>query len=110
MKDLNHPDYVIATDEGQPTLLNFSKWSRENVPKEPPRFKIGDEVVVRLQVCKVTKDCDGTPLFVLCGTGEGNLLLYQEHGIGAIYGYGNESLSPAGLPENELDEIEVAGT
>jgi hypothetical protein len=41
-KPLDHPDYrVPGTD-----LLNLSKWSRENDPKPPHKFPIGQVVTV----------------------------------------------------------------
>lgn len=61
-KPLNHPDYEIA-----PGVYNLSAWSRENEPKGPPRFKVGDRVrfTDTLYVHRVGQDCDGTPLFAL---------------------------------------------
>jgi hypothetical protein len=60
MKPWNHPDYEFA-----PNMFNLSAWSRENEPKGPPRFKVGDRVMftVPLYVEIVGEDCDGTPLF-----------------------------------------------
>jgi hypothetical protein len=60
MKPMDHPDYEIA-----PGMFNLSAWSRENVPKGEPRFKVGDRVVLvdPLYIVRVLKDCDGTPLF-----------------------------------------------
>lgn len=45
--------------------FSMSAWSRENEPKEPPRYKVGDVVVltVTTEVTRVFEDCDGTPLY-----------------------------------------------
>jgi hypothetical protein len=54
-------------------MFNLSKWSRENVPKSPPRYKVGD-VVVHVtddEVLRVFEDCDGTPLYELARGGSG---------------------------------------
>lgn len=82
MKPLDHPDYLI---EGT-SILNFSKWSRENIPKSPPAFAVGDRVLVPAVVRKVYQDCDGTPLFAV-GSDEDDSRLW--------YGYVNENLAPA---------------
>lgn len=63
MKPLDHPDYLIPGTN----ILNFSRWSRENEPKDPSPFKIGDEVYVLCcaEVVRIYEDCDGTPLHAL---------------------------------------------
>jgi len=76
-KSLAHPDYRIA---GTP-FLSLSRWSRENVPKDPPRFRVGDRVLVPAYVHRVYEDCDGTALF---GVG-------HEAGPAQLFGYNNES-------------------
>lgn len=48
-------------------LLNFSAYSRENIPKLPHKHKVGD-IVKYTAVCEITElhnDCDGTALYVL---------------------------------------------
>src|SRR5580692_6088410 len=75
-KTLDHPDYQI-----QPGIVNFSKWSRENIPKPPHGIPLGtlieikyDEwlgegacmkVHARLFVLAHHFDCDGTALYSL---------------------------------------------
>jgi len=53
--------------------FNFSKWSRENEPKPPPKHKVGD--VVRItsiqEIISIGKDCDGTVLYGLTNLGFG---------------------------------------
>lgn len=46
-------------------LFNFSKWSRENVPKPPPQFAVGDTVIFTIEttITHVGADCDGTTLY-----------------------------------------------
>ena len=53
--------------------INFSKWSRENDPKPPPSFKVGDVVrfAVETEVMVVYSDCDGTALYTLDMVGNG---------------------------------------
>jgi len=53
--------------------FSMSAWSRENEPKEPPRFKVGDVVAITViaEVTKVYADCDGTPLYTIDGVGNG---------------------------------------
>lgn len=62
-KPMNHPDYECWP--GGP--FNLSKWSRENEPKPPPSYAVGDYVrlTVVTRVEKVYQDCDGTPLYAL---------------------------------------------
>lgn len=45
--------------------FSFSKWSKDNLPKQPARFKVGDVVAVTIitEITKVYEDCDGTPLY-----------------------------------------------
>lgn len=54
-------------------MFNFSAWSRDNEPKEPPRYKVGDVVVITLtrEITAVGNDCDGTVLYGLDGMGFG---------------------------------------
>lgn len=61
-KPFNHPDYEVA-----PGIFNFAKWSRENIPKPPHKFKVGDVVVITIttEVVATGFDCDGTPLYNL---------------------------------------------
>jgi hypothetical protein len=62
MKPIDHPDYEFA-----PGCFNLSKWSRENIPKPKPKFKLGDKVVLTtpLTITKIGKDCDGSTLYSL---------------------------------------------
>ena len=48
-------------------MFNWSKYSRENIPKPPPKFKVGDSVRVTFdaEIISVGSDCDGTPLYEL---------------------------------------------
>lgn len=57
---LEHPLYEFA-----PGCFSLSAWVRQNDPAPPPRFKVGDRVVLTavLTVTRVGKDCDGTPLY-----------------------------------------------
>ena len=59
-------------------IFNWSQYSRENIPKDSPRFKVGDEVIFTLKttITKVGNDCDGTVLYgaEMIGPGWG-----QEH-------------------------------
>lgn len=61
-------------------IFSFSKYSRENIPKDPPKFRVGDavRVVVETDVTSVGEDCDGTPLYGL-----------RNHG----FGFGEESMT-----------------
>lgn len=60
MSDIHDPKYEFS-----PGMFNFSAWSRDNIPKGEPKFKVGDRVVltIPLYVQWVGEDCDGTPLF-----------------------------------------------
>lgn len=84
-KALEHPDYRI---EGT-NIVNYTKWSRENIPKPPHKYPIGTVVKTTLsatmniereggkEICLGVKgsarlivvghhqDCDGTALYVL---------------------------------------------
>jgi hypothetical protein len=55
------PRYQIPGING----FSLSKWARENVMQEGPRYQVGDWVVLTIvgQVTHVSSDCDGTPLF-----------------------------------------------
>jgi len=57
---IDDPKYKIA-----PGITNFTAWSRDNIPKGPPRFKVGDRVrfLESLWILYVGEDCDGEPLF-----------------------------------------------
>jgi hypothetical protein len=72
MKALDSPEYRIPLQDGN-YALNMSKWSRENVPKSPPKFKVGDEVVytVKTEILRVYADCDGTTLYQIDENGYG---------------------------------------
>ena len=60
-KPLDHEDYRIPGTN----MSNFSKWSRENIPKAPPSLSTGDKVIFTLEteITKVGEDCDGTTLY-----------------------------------------------
>jgi hypothetical protein len=53
--------------------FSYSKWARENVDRDPPKFKVGDVVVITLvkEITKVGNDCDGTVLYGLEDLGFG---------------------------------------
>ena len=53
-------DYMIPGTN----IVNFTAYSRENIPKEPPRFQVGDKVVFscETEITCVGQDCDGTVL------------------------------------------------
>ena len=59
---MDDPKYQIA-----PGIFNFTAWSRENIPKGEPRFKVGQKVrfIEPLYIHHVGQDCDGTPLFAV---------------------------------------------
>ncbi len=61
---LHGPD-CMKRYEFMPGAFNFSAWSLDHEPKGPPRFKVGDRVLLvePLYICHVGNDCDGTPLF-----------------------------------------------
>lgn len=78
--DLDHagPDYccgwTMLLDPPQPIesarytsggCTNFTAYSRENISKKAHKYKIGDEVVVRVHrvVAALQRDCDGEPLY-----------------------------------------------
>ena len=46
-------------------IFNWSKYSRENIPQDPPRFREGDKVIFTVEtiITKVGSDCDGTVLY-----------------------------------------------
>ena len=69
--DFNNPEYLIDTPSGQ--AFNLSKWVRENEPQAEHQFKEGDIVALTIitRVEKLTRDVDGTPLYVLEGRGGG---------------------------------------
>ena len=51
----------------------FSHYSRENVPKKPPKYKVGDVVILKTEreITSVGQDCDGTMLYGLDNIGFG---------------------------------------
>jgi hypothetical protein len=67
-KPFDHPDYKIGEN-----AFNWSKWSRENIPKPPHKYKVGDFVTVTLtvEVLSLHYDVDGTPLYKLDTLGAG---------------------------------------
>lgn len=54
-------------------FLNWSKYSRENIPKKTPKFKVGDNVILTTEreITQVGQDCDGTTLYGLDNIGFG---------------------------------------
>jgi len=48
-------------------MFSLSRWLRENEPKPPPAWKVGDHVVLVIpaEVLAVCEDCDGTPVYRL---------------------------------------------
>jgi len=67
--DFNDPRYLIPGTN----IFLLSKWSRENEPKNPPKYKVGDRVIVTIEtdVVALEEDCDGTPLYELRNLGHG---------------------------------------
>ena len=57
-------------------MFNLSKWSRENIPKPPHKYKVGDIVTVTVtaEITELHHDCDGTALYKLDGHGTGYTL------------------------------------
>ena len=54
-------------------MFSFSRWSRENEPKPPPKYKVGDIVMLTREskIVLVGEDCDGTALYGLDNLGFG---------------------------------------
>ena len=54
-------------------LLNWSHYSRDNIPKPPAKYKVGDTVrfAVDTEILSIGKDCDGTVLYELDMLGHG---------------------------------------
>ena len=69
MKKLISEEYRIPGT----SCYNWSKYSRENIPKPAPKFKVGDEVRLTIDsdIIRVGQDCDGTPLYELRNLGFG---------------------------------------
>ena len=46
-------------------IFNWSRWSRENIPKPAPMLRVGDKVrfTLETEITKVGQDCDGTTLY-----------------------------------------------
>jgi len=59
--------------QGGGYALNLSKWSRENEPKPPHKYKVGDTLALttEVEVKSLHFDCDGTPLYELYNLGNG---------------------------------------
>jgi len=53
--------------------FRWSKYSRENIPKPSPKYKVGDLVRVtsEQEITRIGQDCDGTPLYELTNLGFG---------------------------------------
>jgi len=68
MKAMDDERYRIPLSDNS-YAINISKWSRENEPKDPPKYKVGDMVKfvldTEVEVLQVYEDCDGTPLYEL---------------------------------------------
>ena len=71
MSDLLYDKPQLPMDDERYRIVgnafSLTAWSRDNEPKESPRFRVGD-TVLSIQICEVTKlhnDCDGTPLYAL---------------------------------------------
>ena len=45
-------------------IINWNAYSRAEIPKDPPRFKVGDKVIFtcETEITVVGQDCDGTVL------------------------------------------------
>jgi len=54
-------------------MFSLSRWLRENEPKLPSTWKVGDHVVlvIPVEITDVYEDCDGTPLYRLSMCGDG---------------------------------------
>lgn len=72
MRDIDDERYRIPLPNGG-YAINLSKWSRENVPKPPPKYKVGDVVIytTETEIVQVYSDCDGTPLYQVAANGYG---------------------------------------
>jgi hypothetical protein len=53
--------------------FNFTQYSRKNIPKDPPKLKIGDKVLftIETEIISIGKDCDGTVLYEADMIGDG---------------------------------------
>lgn len=106
-KSLDHADYNIAGTN----IQNFSKWSRENIPKPDHQIPIGTLVEVkfdewfgdgacwkvhaRLWVVSHDRDCDGTPLYALSKHRDIDRHDKSTWAMGVLFcGYDEESLTP----------------
>ncbi|MGA2669976.1 MAG: hypothetical protein ABSF21_00945 [Dehalococcoidia bacterium] len=69
MKKFESEEYRIPGTN----IYDWSKYSRENIVKSPPRFKVGDSVIftIKTEVLRVYQDCDGTPLYEVDMLGNG---------------------------------------
>ena len=69
---LDNPRYRIPL-QGGGYILNFTKWSRENEPKTPHKYKVGDTLILttEVEVKSLHFDCDGTALYELYNLGPG---------------------------------------
>ncbi|HEY0545300.1 MAG TPA: hypothetical protein VGC91_08000 [Pyrinomonadaceae bacterium] len=78
-KSLEHPDYNVPGTN----VKNFSKWSKENIPKPPPKFKIGDRVIysIATEIIEVYQDCDGSTLYSTIDHGNG----YSENSFEPLF-------------------------
>jgi hypothetical protein len=47
--------------------INWSRYARENLPHDPPRFEIGDVVAYLVigEITRVYEDCDGEVLYTV---------------------------------------------
>jgi hypothetical protein len=64
--------YTMETADGR-RILNWTAYSRENIPKPDHRFAVGDIVTVTFttEIDRLTRDCDGAPLYSLLNLGHG---------------------------------------
>jgi len=69
MKEFISEEYRIPGTNA----YNWSKYSRENIPKPKPLFKVGDMVILttEVEIISIGKDCDSTVLYELDGMGFG---------------------------------------
>jgi hypothetical protein len=69
MADINDKRYRVPGT----SAINWSKYSRENIAKDPPKYKVGDMVILthEVEILKVYQDCDGTPLYQVDSNGYG---------------------------------------
>jgi hypothetical protein len=101
VRPLHHPAYEFA-----PGCYNLSAWARENDPAPPPRFKLGDRVVLTsvLTVVGIGQDCDGTPLYSLSFDSGAHLEPDPRKYTGKLWSLSEHSFRAATPEEVEADD------